>query len=244
MYKIDPKKPVQELHLDHDCFKFQVPFAMSISGPSLVGKSEFIVKLIENREKLFTSKFHRIIYCQPESLYSVPNPIYQKLKKSFPMTEIFFGLPTLEQISLENNCLPCLLILDDLMNKLLNSSEMNDLFSIHIHHKNISCIFTLQNYFAPSRFGKTIARNVHYRILFYNRVELLELRNMSLQLSSKPNFLLSNFKFLEENFPDRYSHYILIDGHGHSKSRNMHIRTQIFPDTDGSMRPIIFIPTN
>jgi hypothetical protein len=68
MDNINPRATVQKISLDDNSLRMQVPFAMSVSGPQQSGKSEFILQLIENREKMFTSKFVRIIYCQPELL--------------------------------------------------------------------------------------------------------------------------------------------------------------------------------
>jgi hypothetical protein len=216
---------------------------MSISGPSQVGKSEFMLKLVKYRNELFTAKFSRIIYCQPESISHTQNSFFDTLCKEVPIAELNHGLPKLNELRLENNSLPCLLLIDDLMTNFLNSFEMSQLLSVYVHHSNITCIFTLQNYFHPSRFGKTMIRNVHYRVLFYNRVEQSELRHISLQITpSCSNFLSSCFKFLQKHFPTKYSQYILIDGHSQSKMSEMHIRSNLFPDSTGEIRPIIFFP--
>ena len=44
----------------------------------LGGKTEFIIQLIENRQKLFTSEFSRIIFCQPESLAHRQNQAFER----------------------------------------------------------------------------------------------------------------------------------------------------------------------
>ena len=49
----------------------------------LGGKTEFIIQLIENRQKLFKSEFSRIIFCQSESLAHWQNQAYQRIKASF-----------------------------------------------------------------------------------------------------------------------------------------------------------------
>jgi hypothetical protein len=222
---INPHAIVQEVSLTDDDLRFQVPFAMSITGPSQAGKSEFICELIRYREVLFSSKFYRIIYCVPQTLMYKQNAIFQKLQNEFSQVEMHFGLPKISALYLDCNHLPCLLILDDLMIPILNSSEMAELFSVHVHHYNISIIFTLQNFF------------------FFNRIDVVELRHISVQIiPSTPNFLLSCFKFLEKKYPEHYSHYILIDGHGKSKMKQLAIRSNIFPDENNKMKPLIFFP--
>jgi hypothetical protein len=245
MEEVDLKKNVQKISQQSNCFKLVCPFAMAICGPSQVGKSEFILQLIKNRQDLFSADFSRVIYCQPESLLSnTQNSFFQKIVDEIPMAEVNYGLPKLSDLHLEANSLPCLLIIDDLMSKFMNSVEMSQLLSIYVHHSNITCLFTLQNYFHPSRFGKTMIRNVHYRVLFYNRIEQAELRHISMQITPQcPNFLSSCFKFLQKYNPTRYSHYILIDGHSQSKMSEMHIRSSIFPEeSSGEIKPIIFFP--
>ncbi len=208
-----------------------------------MGKSEFIYQLIKYREEMFTSKFCRIIFCQPETLSHRNSEIVKKLKELFPQIELHYGLPDVSKLNLDLNTLPCLLIMDDLMQQILNSSSMVDFFAVKVHHYNISCIFTLQNYFIQTRFSKSILRNVQYKIFFYNRVDQVELRNISMQIMpNAPDFMLSNFKFLEENIQNKFANYILVDGHTHSKLPHLHIRSQIFPNSNGEIIPIIFSP--
>lgn len=129
------------------------------------------------------------------------------------------------------------------MNEILNSNKMVELFAVQSHHFNISVIFTVQNFFAGSKYGKTIMRNVSYRVFFYNRLDLVELRNISSQLvPGYANFLQSSFQFLINHFGNERP-YILIDGHMRSLfNRGMYIRSHIFPDEDNIIRPIIFSP--
>ena len=122
--------------------------------------------MVENRQKLFTSVFSRIVFCQPESLAHRPNTAFDRLKKSFPALELVNGLPDISKLNLDLNQSPCLLIIDDQMNALLDSKEMVELLCIKIHHFQISTIFTLQNYFASSKYGRTISRNVNYKVFF------------------------------------------------------------------------------
>ena len=201
------------------------------------------MQLIEHREKLFTSKFVRIIYCQPESLAHMNNTFFQRIKSFFPNAELNIGLPNISKLNLDINTLPSLLIIDDLMNDFLDSPKMVELLSVQVHHFNLSTIFTLQNFFATSKFGKTIMRNVNYKVYFYNRLDLRELRNISCQIVPHcPSFMQDNFQFLNKKFPNDPSHYIFVDGHFRSKLPSLYVRTHIFPTINGDIRPIIFFP--
>ena len=209
----------------------------------LGGKTEFIVNLIKHRQKLFTSEFSRIIFCQPESLAHRQNAGFEKIKVSFPRVELLNGLPNVSKLNLDLNHLPCLIIIDDQMTALLDSSEILDLVSIKVHHMNLSVILVLHNFFAPSKYGKSITRNLNYLVFFKNPSDLRELRNISCQITpTHPTFMQANFNFLSERFPNDPSHYVIVNGHHRSKVTNMHIYTHIFPNDSNVINPIFFFP--
>ena len=233
----------QLLELEKNDLNFQTPCSICISGPSQSGKSQWIVKLINNRKLLFPHDFLELYYCIPENLSLNPNPNFEELKKSFPAARLHFGLPDVTKLNLNFDNTPKLLIIDDLMTEFLASYEMVRLLSVEVHHCNITTIFTLHNLFAPSKFGRTITRNINYKVLFSNRLDIKEVRNVSLQISNQPNFLKESFEFLTREFPSEPP-YIVIDGHIKSKLKTLFVRSQIFPGIDSEIRPIIFFPNN
>lgn len=243
MAEIKIDKSVQLLEIDENDLKFQVPASICVSGPSQSGKSHWILKLIKNRDKMFPIQFYEILYCVPEHLGMTPNPIFEKIKESFPTAQLVSGLPDVTRLNLNFDETPKLLIIDDLMTEFLASYSMVKLLSIETHHYNITTVFTLHNLFAPSKFGRTICRNINYKVLFQNRLDLRECRNVSLQICNQPNFLSESFEFLNQEYPDEPS-YIVIDGHIRSKHKKLFVRSQIFPNNDGKIEPIYFFPKN
>jgi len=244
---VNPRLTVQPLSIEQEDLKFQCPFAMSINGPSQSGKSDFIVKLIKNKDLLISSKFEKIFYCTPESLFVRPNDIFEKLRAICPEIQHLAGLPDYQKLNLTQDKQHKLLIIDDLMNEFLSSELMVQLLSVDVHHFNISCIFTLQNFYAPSKFGTTIAKNLNYRVIFQNRLDLRETRNISLQICNKPNFLSESFEFLLSEFPDD-SPYLILDGHLKNKHKSLFVKSHIFPtkkfnlhDRD-EIKPLYFFP--
>jgi len=239
---IDPKAIVQTITVEDDTFKFKTPFVMSVTGASMSGKSEFIVKLIQHREQMFNVKFDQIFYCEPENLVLRPNPIYEKIRVSFPDCRLVVGLPQISKLHLNIDTNHKLVVIDDLMESFLQSPEMVQLLSVDTHHFNISVIFTLQNVFAPSKFGKTLSRNVNYRCLFYNRLDLTEIRTLSSQMHQPPRFLIESFNFLRLHYPNEPP-YIILDGHTHSPLNQLYVRSQIFPlPGSNEAKPIFFFP--
>ena len=245
MEPINPKAVVQRVKLDKDDLKLKIPFSMAVAGPSQCGKSRFIVKMIENRDSIFSGNFHRIIYCQPESLAHRPNPIFNQIASVYPSAELLSGLPDISKLHLDlsSNQNPALIIIDDQMNAFLSSESMLHLLTVDSHHRSLCVIYSLQNFFSPSKHGKTLMRNTNYTCLLFNRADLTELRNISLQIVPRnAGFLESCFQFLFKHFPTDESHYILVDGHFRSKVPQFFIRSQIFPDDENIVRPIIFFP--
>jgi hypothetical protein len=108
---INPQMTVQKLTLEPDTLRFRVPFAMVVSGPSQGGKSEFILNLIKFRENLFTSRFHRIIYCAPESESKKVKDFFQRIRNEFPTAELWIGLPNLHKLHLKHSELPSLIVM-------------------------------------------------------------------------------------------------------------------------------------
>jgi len=124
---------------------------------------------------------------------------------------------------------------------LVKSPEMVQLFSVQIHHCNCTAVMVLHNFYVQSPYIKTIARNIGYKVFFHNRLDLRELKTISTQISNNPNFLIECFQFLMSKFSDTNA-YILIDGSFQSRMKSMFVRSHIFPQSDGEIKPIIFFP--
>ena len=244
MEAINPHAVVQKVHLTKDGLKLKMPFSLMVSGPSQSGKSQWICKLIQHRAEVFEREFDQIIYCQPENLAHRPNEIFNTILHSFPKAMLLSGLPNISKLHLDiGRGRPVLLIIDDQMHAFLSSEDMLHLLTVGVHHNDLNVIYTVQNYFGSSKFGKTMTRNSIYKTFFYNRTDLTELRHISTQIvPSSPNFLKSCFDFLMKKFPNDESHYVFVDGHFRSSVPNFFVRSKIFPDEDGVIRPIIFFP--
>lgn len=239
--QINPEAIVQRVNISDADLKFKAPFTMCVSGASMSGKSEFLIKLLIHRKQMFDIEFEQIFYCQPESLTTRHNPVFEQIKQTFPAAQLVVGLPDVNKLGLNLDRRPKLLLIDDLMDSFLNSIEMLTLLSIEVHHFNITTIFTLHNFFARSKFGKSLSKNVNYRCIFYNRLDITEVRTIATQISMQPRFLIESFEFLRREFPNE-PHYIIVDGHYRSPLKELFVRSQIFPLPDNELKPIFFFP--
>ena len=62
-----------------------------------------------------------------------------------------------------------IIVLDDLMEKIVKSADMQQLFAKYCHHKNITTIMVSQNAFQKGPNAHTISLNTHVHILFANK---------------------------------------------------------------------------
>jgi hypothetical protein len=242
MTSIDPKILVQKVDMGPNTLKIHCPCAISISGQSRAGKSSWMVRLVENRDLIFDAKFDRIIYCESETLSHQKSKIFDAIQASYPGSEHVFGLPDIHQLQLTADPSTFkLILLDDLMLSLLKSESMVELVTILVSHSKCVLAYSVHNSFFQTKFAKTMQRNTDIRILFYNRLDQTELRIISCQLGKKSTFLLECFKFLHEKFPEDLYPYILISGQPQNKQ--FYVRTHIFPNANGEVKPIIFFET-
>ena len=75
-----------------------------------------------------------------------------------------------------------LLILDDLMQEVVNSKTMQDLFCQYCHHMGISVMFLTQNLFQQGKCARTIALNTHVLVLMKNMRNTSQIAHFARQL--------------------------------------------------------------
>ena len=112
--------------------KLICPFGCIVSGPSMSGKSHFILRLIK-RKDLFDPPPDRIVYA------------YNSWQKEFdqcPDVEFVWGIDGLSEVQPDPR-LNNLLILDDLMEELAGDKKASTLFTRDMHHKNVTVFFVV-----------------------------------------------------------------------------------------------------
>ena len=98
--------------------------------------------LVKHRDEIFTTRFHRIMFCiPPESLHQKLQ-FFNKLKGEFNEIELVLGLPKEENVL--DNALPKLILIDDLMTDVYKNPFVEQMFIQHSHHNSASIAFTAQ----------------------------------------------------------------------------------------------------
>ena len=201
--------------------QFESPTTLFVGGSTQCGKSQFIRKIIINKDVLFKNPPQKVYYC-----YGAWQELYDQLQKE--ESEIYFheGLPSVELLNewtLSKN--PTLLILDDLINEVAASKEMLHLFTVLSHHSNCTCVVTAQSLFPPGRYARGISLNCHYLVVFSCKRNAAQAEILGRQIFPRQN------KYFQAALEDATRHqygYILIDVHPGSSS-DFQLRTNIFP---------------
>ena len=113
--------------------KFENPASFIISGPSRVGKTKWILRLVDNIDKICPG-INQIFYC-----YEVWQGIFNEYFNKIRFRQ---GPPVLDDFKEFENCL---LISDDMM--LTEKSLLSKIFTTYSHHCRFSVLFTTQNLF-------------------------------------------------------------------------------------------------
>lgn len=130
------------------------PFTMLISGPTGCGKTVFVKQLIERVKIVSYPQPEKITYCYGE---------WQDLFNEFKGVNFIQGLP--ENFGSNR---PEWIIIDDLMHESSKSQAISELFTKGSHHRNLSIILIVQNFFNKGREMRNITLNAQYLVLFKN----------------------------------------------------------------------------
>jgi len=200
----------------------KAPFAMVISGMSQSGKSTLTGEILKRRNEIINTTgeglINKITYCYSEYQPS----FFSKLKSDVPEIKFYKGLP--EEYS-DGSDTPSIIVLDDLMNEASKSDDAIAAFTRTSHHRNVSLIILVQNFFHKSL--RSITSTCHYIIIMKNPRDSAALNYLGRQMNrGKKNDVL------EEAYKDcmkkRYG-YVFIDCSQHQNDK-YRIRDNIFPE--------------
>jgi hypothetical protein len=210
--------------IDVEDLKFKIPFGMIISGPSNSGKTQFLLKLIDNVDSLFSPTPKCILYCYGE--YHTYIPMLEnkgiKICGGVPSEDLLSSLPK-----------PFLLCLDDMVYQ-IQEKTLNDMFTKKAHHQNYGVILLTQHLFEKNL--RVARSNAQYLVLMRAPNAVLQIRNLGSQLfPHQLNYFLDAY---EQATNQNYG-YLLLDLHA-SSNKIVKLQTNIFPGENRS----VFIPKN
>jgi len=150
--------------------KFLANHNTIISGPTGVGKTEFILEVIRSK----------LVHPFPKRIYYMYN-IEQDFMKSWNETEtlpITFikGLEFGKMDTSESS----LLVIDDLI--LSTNKEVAEMFILGSHHRQISLFFITQNLFPNDPVFRLMSANAHYYVIFHSQRNFRQVHTLARQV--------------------------------------------------------------
>ena len=171
-----------------------------------------------------------ITYC-----YGAWQPLFEEMEKSIQGLQLHDGLPTKEMLQeISSNGKHNLLVIDDLIDQMVKSPDMELMLTQGCHHKNFSVIYLTQNLFQSGKNARTIALNTWYLIMFKNLRDASQITSLAKQMYPGKSGILK--EAYEDATKGCYG-YIVIDSSPHAELKHR-LRTRIFPNED----PIVYVP--
>jgi len=204
----------------------QIPFVhpstMIVSGPTGCGKTQFVMKLLENN--MFVEPETGLV---PDRIIWMYGAEQEELFRQLAAmrVELFSGFNREILDSLDSNERN-LIVLDDLMTEMKNSDDLEKLFTKGSHHKNLTVIYLVQNLFEKGKATVSVSRNAHYIVLFKNPRNQVEVNTLASQMAvgSRRKSLLAAFQYAtKKNF-----RYLVFDNRPETDP-GLRFRTKIFP---------------
>lgn len=153
-------------------FQLKSDRVMCVSGPSQSGKTEFVLKLLTQRNELFERPLEKVLWC-----YGILDTnLHYRLQGNGYKT--LHGLPKEQDIEPNSIC-----VLDDLLSESESSKEVTNMCTRAAHHKPCFVIFISQNLFPGGKEARTRSLNTHYYVIFKNPRDKLQFEILARQIS-------------------------------------------------------------
>jgi hypothetical protein len=159
---------------------FKHPTAVVLFAPSGGGKTEAVLKIIEDRDRFFDKKIDEILF-----YYTLWN-------------ERFSNVEGVKFIQGHANTIPNdgknrILVSDDSMTDKGALQRLVNIFTMESHHKNTSVFFLVQDLFY-SRLMRTVSLNSKVFMLFSNLRDGRSIQTLFSQMSFDTSFLAEIYK--------------------------------------------------
>ena len=170
-------------------FTFRWPFAAIVAAPSMGGKTKWVQSLFERQQEMISPSPDRIIW-----IYGQWQPAYEEMLRSLPNIQFTRGIPAnLDDPHFLDTSQRHLLVFDDVMNDLGKNEAVTNLYTKGCHHRNLSVITLLQNFYHPATV--TMRRNSHYLVLFDMPGDQQVINTISQRMyPDNPKYLLTHWK--------------------------------------------------
>lgn len=178
-------------------FRFRNDRVMCVAGPSQSGKTQFVLRLLQQKQELFTRPISKVLWC-----YGIHDSALHYFLQSRGY-RLHRGLPSEKDIERNSIC-----IMDDLLTESQASKEVTNMCTRLAHHKPCFVILIVQNLFPAGRESRTRSLNTHYYVIFKNPRDTLQFETFARQINPhRAKALISAY----ENATEKPYGYLLID---------------------------------
>uniref|UniRef100_A0A1I7YW71 ATPase_AAA_core domain-containing protein n=1 Tax=Steinernema glaseri TaxID=37863 RepID=A0A1I7YW71_9BILA len=206
---------------------FRNVWTLQLAGPTCSGKTQWTKKLLKYIDEMTDVPVQNVFWC-----YGIATSDLAEIEQH-PKVKLIEGPPSMEMLQ-EYKHQRNLVIIDDLMGELKNSSVLNDFFTKGAHHLNTCVLNITQNLFASK--DRTARINTSYIVLTKSPADKLQIQVLARQLYPE------NKKFLIDAYTDAVSRpfgYLVIDCSPFNMDDERRILTNIFPDEGDT---IVYVP--
>lgn len=148
------------------------PFGMIVAGPTMSGKTSFLLRLIDNMDRLLTRQFDYIVWFYGEyndSIRYIDNNYRNKITTVQGLPENFNDY--ISRTGKNGEKLYGLHIYDDLMQSATDDNQLLELATTKCQHNSISWIIVLQDLFFKSKNRVSLLRCAHYYVIMNNPLD-------------------------------------------------------------------------
>lgn len=198
--------------------------SISVSGATCSGKTTWLFRLLRHKDEMFVNSPQKVLYC-----YGAYQRLFEDMERELPFISFHDGLPSEEELNdLADETVCNLVVLDDLMNSVTSSPDMENLFVKGMHHRHLSLIYLNQNLYCIGKHSRTISLNTHVMVLMKNPRDVSQLQCLGRQA------FLGKGSFLMDAYKDATTYpygYLLLD-FSPSGQEEYRVRTKVFPGED------------
>ena len=208
---------------------FEPCSSICVSGQTGSGKTRWVYQFLTHVNDMYSrDPPTQILYC-----YGIYQPLFDEMERNIPHFTSKQGLPSSEELD-EFTIVRRhkRIVIDDLMHRVVQSKEMELLFTQGTHHRCVSVILITQNLYPGGKHTRTIALNTWYMVLMKNLMDVSQVGTLRRQIFPGRG---KGFMNIYEDAPSSQHGYLIVDTSPHGDDR-YRLRTKVLPGQD----PIVY----
>jgi len=188
-------------------FVLPTPTTILVAGPTGSGKTELVSRMLEDSQGFFANDIHEIRYH-----YGAWQERFALMRQEDPRYVFAPGVPT--TTDLPDGSKHTVMVIDDLMKEVSESTTTADIFTKYSHHRNMTVIFIVQKLYSDSKTARVISGNAQIIVLFKNPRDSRAISVLGSQMfPGRKGFLTSAFA---DATKEPYS-YLVVNAHQSTK---------------------------